>query len=129
MSKKDLNQMEEKELYDDAMNRRMAGIVDSIMEQLGAIPDVTPQVIATVVGNIVSNVAGSFCVKFNNVEAGGEIMAAIVVIARKSIDMYLEESNMDVDGFHDAYIRNSITIAGTLKRGVLIKSKLEKPNE
>jgi hypothetical protein len=120
--------MSEKTLSKESIRQEMATAVDGCLGIIAAQAG-SPQDIAMIVGNVVANVAGIFA-RNHGVEVGAEIHAAINCISSKSVDMYLKESSLDVDTYHDFYMRCLITIAGSLREGVLIKSnKGEKENE
>jgi hypothetical protein len=111
--------MSEKALPEEEQRQEMAAAVDSCLKIISEAGE-SPQEVATVVGNIVANIAGIFARKYG-VEQGAEIHAAINCISSRSIDMYLKDSKLDVDAYHDFYMQCLITIAGSLSEGVLIK--------
>jgi hypothetical protein len=113
--------MSENSLREEDVTHELTQAVNDCLKIIGKIPHPSAGVVATVVGNVVSNIAAIFAQR-NGVNAGAEIMAAINCISSKSIDMHLKDVNMDVDAFHDSYMRCLVTIAGSLKEGVLIRS-------
>jgi hypothetical protein len=116
--------MSEKTLPTEEARREMAAVVDGCLKIISRMADQSPSEIAIVVGNIVANVAAIFAKRYG-IEHGAEIHAAINSVSSKSIDLFLQEQKMDVDAYHDFYMQCSITIAGSLSDGVIIKNKGE----